>query len=156
MIGGGVGGYTAAIRAAQVGLKTALVEKGQELGGTCLLRGCIPTKELLHSAEIVQTVRDAEEFGVTVSGISFHFDAVQKRKDRIVRKLSKGVEYLMKKNKITVFNGLGKLEGKGNITVTGADGKKQTVSTKNVILPPAQCLSRSRTLTFKRACRDQR
>jgi len=134
VIGGGVGGYTAAIRAAQVGLKTALVEKDKELGGTCLLRGCIPTKELLHSAQVVEQVREAEEFGVTVDGFKFHFDTVQKRKDRILRKLSKGVEFLMKKNKITVFNGTGRLEGKGNLTVTGADGKKQNVSTKNVII----------------------
>jgi dihydrolipoamide dehydrogenase len=134
VIGGGPGGYTAAIRAAQVGLKTALVEKDKELGGTCLLRGCIPTKELLHSAEVVETVRQAEEFGVSVSGVNFHFDAVQKRKDRIVRKLAKGVEYLMKKNKITVFNGTGRLAGKGQVAVTSADGKKQNISTKNVVI----------------------
>src|SRR5438477_9253613 len=101
IIGSGPGGYIAAIRSGQLGLKTALVEKDKELGGTCLLRGCIPTKELLHSAEVVETVRQAEEFGVSVSGINFHFDTVQKRKDRILRKLAKGVEFLMKKNKIT-------------------------------------------------------
>src|SRR6185503_13423579 len=82
----------------------------------------------------VEQVREAEEFGVTVDGFKFHFDVVQKRKDRILRKLSKGVEFLMKKNKITVFNGTARLEGKGNLTVTGADGKKQNVSTKNVII----------------------
>src|SRR5919202_4882877 len=127
VIGAGPGGYTAAIRAAQLGLKTAIIEKDKELGGTCLLRGCIPTKELLHSAAVVETVRRAEEFGVTVNNLNFHFDTVQKRKDKIVRKLAKGVEYLMKKNQITVFKGTGRFEGKGKVTVTGADGKTQSV-----------------------------
>jgi len=134
VIGAGPGGYTAAIRAAQLGLKTAIIEKDKELGGTCLLRGCIPTKELLHSAHVVELVREAEEFGVSVDGIKFHFDAVQKRKDKIVRGLAKGVEYLMKKNKITVFKGTGRFEGKGKVTVTDAGGKTQSVSTKNVVI----------------------
>jgi dihydrolipoamide dehydrogenase len=134
VIGAGPGGYVAAIRAAQLGLKAAIIEKDKELGGTCLLRGCIPTKELLHSAEIVETVRTAEEFGVTTSGVNFRFDAVQKRKDKIVRKLAKGVEYLMNKNKITVFKGTGRLEGKGRVSVTSADGKTQPVNTKHVII----------------------
>src|ERR1041384_8131879 len=126
VIGGGVGGYTAAIRAAQVGLKTALVEKGKELGGTCLLRGCIPTKELLHSAEVVEQVREAEEFGVTVDGFKFHFDTVQKRKDRLLRKLAKGVEFLMKKKKNEVFGGNGTPERKGPDHVSRRRWKKQT------------------------------
>jgi dihydrolipoamide dehydrogenase len=134
VVGAGPGGYVAAIRAAQLGLKTAIIEKDKELGGTCLLRGCIPTKELLHSAEIVETVRHAEEFGVTVSGVNVHFDAVQKRKDKVVRGLAKGVEFLMNKNKITVFKGTGRFEGQGKVSVTGADGKKQNVNTKNVII----------------------
>ena len=134
VIGGGVGGYTAAIRAAQLGLKTALVEKDTRLGGTCLLRGCMPTKELLHSAHIIDQVREAEEFGVTVEGFKFNFATAQKRKDDIVGKLAKGVEFLMKKNKITVLSGLAHLAGKGQMTVTGADGKKQSVSTKNIII----------------------
>jgi dihydrolipoyl dehydrogenase len=134
VIGAGVGGYTAAIRAAQLGLKTAIIERDKDLGGTCLLRGCIPTKELLHSAEVVELVRDPEEFGITTEGVKFHFDVVMQRKNKVVRGLSKGVEYLTKKNKITVFKGTGRLEGQGKVTVAGPDGQKQEVPTKNVII----------------------
>ncbi|MEP7273322.1 MAG: dihydrolipoyl dehydrogenase [Acidobacteriota bacterium] len=134
VIGAGPGGYVAAIRAAQVGLKTAIIEKDKDLGGTCLLRGCIPTKELLHSAHVYELIRDSEEFGVSVEGIKLHFDAVMKRKNKIVGGLSKGVEFLMKKNKITVFKGTGRLEGKGRVTVTDASGKVQDVATRNVII----------------------
>ncbi len=134
VIGAGPGGYVAAIRAAQVGLKTAIIERDKSLGGTCLLRGCIPTKELLHSAQVYDLISDPEEFGVSVTGLKLHFNKVMDRKNKIVTKLSKGVEFLMKKNKITVFKGQGKLEGKGRVTVTGADGKVTEVPTKNVIL----------------------
>jgi len=134
VIGAGVGGYTAAIRAAQLGLKTAIIERDKDLGGTCLLRGCIPTKELLHSADVVELVRAPEEFGITTEGVKFHFDVVMQRKNKVVRGLSKGVEYLMKKNKITVFKGTGRLEGQGKVTVAGPDGQKQEVPTKNVII----------------------
>ncbi len=134
VIGAGPGGYVAAIRAAQLGLKTAIIEKDKELGGTCLLRGCIPTKELLHSAEVVETVRKAEEFGITTSSLKFNFDTVQKRKEKVVRKLAKGVEYLMNKNKITVFKGRGRFEGKGRLVVTDALGKTQSVKTSHVVI----------------------
>jgi dihydrolipoamide dehydrogenase len=134
VIGAGPGGYVAAIRAAQVGLKTAIIEKDKDLGGTCLLRGCIPTKELLHSAHVYDLISDPEEFGVSVEGFKLHFNKVMERKNRVVTKLSKGVEFLMKKNKITVFKGLGRFEGKGRMTVTDASGKVQDVPTKNVII----------------------
>jgi dihydrolipoamide dehydrogenase len=134
VIGAGPGGYVAAIRAAQVGLKTAIVEKDKDLGGTCLLRGCIPTKELLHSAHVYDLIRDSEEFGVSVEGIKLHFDSVMKRKNKIVSGLSKGVEFLMKKNKITVFKGTGRLEGKGRLTVTDNEGRVQEISTKNIMI----------------------
>jgi len=134
VIGAGPGGYVAAIRAAQVGLKTAIIEKDKDLGGTCLLRGCIPTKELLHSAHVYELIRDSEEFGVSVEGIKFHFDAVMKRKNKIVSGLSKGVAFLMNKNKITVFKGTGRLEGNGRVTVTDAAGKTEEISTRNVII----------------------
>jgi dihydrolipoamide dehydrogenase len=108
------------------------------LGGTCLLRGCIPTKELLYSAHVVDLVREAEEFGVTTEGVKFHFDVVQKRKDKVVRGLSKGVEYLMKKNKITVFSGTGRFaggpEGSRKVEISGADGKSQSIVTRNIII----------------------
>jgi dihydrolipoamide dehydrogenase len=134
VIGAGPGGYVAAIRAAQVGLKTAIIEKDKDLGGTCLLRGCIPTKELLHAAHVYDLIGDPTEFGVSVEGFKLHFDKVMERKNRVVNKLSKGVDFLMKKNKITVFKGLGRFEGKGRVTVTDASGKVQDVATKNVII----------------------
>ncbi len=134
VIGAGPGGYVAAIRAAQVGLKTAIIERDKDLGGTCLLRGCIPTKELLHSAHVYELLKEPAEFGVEVTGATLNFPAVMRRKNAIVTKLSKGVEFLMKKNKITVFKGQGKLVGQGRVTVTGADGATQDVPTKNVII----------------------
>ncbi len=134
IIGAGPGGYVAAIRAAQLGLKTAIIERDKDLGGTCLLRGCIPTKELLHSAHVFDMVSDPSEFGVSVEGFKLHFNKVMDRKNKVVGRLSKGVEFLMKKNKITVFKGHGKLEGKGRVTVTDATGKKQDIATRNVII----------------------
>ncbi|MBI1765422.1 MAG: dihydrolipoyl dehydrogenase [Acidobacteria bacterium] len=134
VIGAGPGGYVAAIRAAQVGLKTAIIERDKDLGGTCLLRGCIPTKELLHSAHVYELIKDPAEFGVEVTGATLNFPAVIKRKNAIVSKLSNGVGFLMKKNKITVFKGQGKLEGKGRVTVTDDAGKVTDVPTKNVII----------------------
>ena len=134
VIGAGPGGYVAAIRAAQVGLKTAIIERDKDLGGTCLLRGCIPTKELLHSAHVFDMVSDPSEFGVSVEGFKLHFNKVMERKNKVVGRLSKGVEFLMKKNKITVFRGHGRLEGRGRVTVTDAAGNKQDISTKNVII----------------------
>lgn len=134
VIGAGPGGYVAAIRAAQLGLKTAIIERDKDLGGTCLLRGCIPTKELLHSAHVYDMISDPTEFGVSVEGFKLHFNKVMDRKNKVVGRLSKGVEFLMKKNKITVFKGHGKLEGKGRVTVTDATGKKQDIATRNVII----------------------
>ena len=134
VIGAGPGGYSAAIRAAQVGLKTAIVERDPNLGGTCLLRGCIPTKEYLHSAHLADTMTHAAEFGIEISDYKLNFESIYQRKNKIVDQLSKGVSFLMKKNKITVFKGQGKLEGKGKVSVTGADGKVETIDTKNIII----------------------
>ena len=134
IIGSGPGGYVAAIRAAQLGLKTAIVEKDKRLGGTCTLRGCIPTKQLLMSAHVYEQMQHAADFGVEASGIQLAFANVQKRKDKVVMKNSKGIEYLMKKNKITTFSGTGKLVLPGKVEVTSADGKKETINTKNIVL----------------------
>ncbi len=134
IIGAGPGGYVAAIRGAQLGLKVALVEKDKRLGGTCGLRGCIPTKQLLMSAHIYEQMQHAKDFGVQASEIKLAFADVQKRKDKVVTKNSAGVSYLMKKNKVTVFNGTGKLALPGKVEVTGADGAKQTLETKNIII----------------------
>jgi dihydrolipoamide dehydrogenase len=134
IIGAGPGGYVAAIRGAQLGLKVAIVEKDKRLGGTCGLRGCIPTKQLLMSAHIYEQMQHAADFGVQASEIKLAFADVQKRKDKIVMKNAKGVEFLMKKNKVTVFNGTGKLALPGRVAVTGADGAQQTINTKNIII----------------------
>lgn len=124
----------AAIRAGQLGLKVAMVEKDTRLGGTCTLRGCIPTKQMLMSAHIYEQMQHAADFGVQASGIQLAFADVQKRKDKVVLKNTKGIEYLMKKNKVTVFKGTGKLALPGKVEVTGADGTKQTLETKNIVI----------------------
>jgi dihydrolipoamide dehydrogenase len=134
IIGSGPGGYVAAIRAGQLGLKAAMVEKDTRLGGTCTLRGCIPTKQMLMSAHIYEQMQHAADFGVQATGIQLAFADVQKRKDKVVLKNTKGIEYLMKKNKVTVFKGTGKLALPGKVEVTGADGAKQTIQTKNIII----------------------
>ena len=134
IIGGGPGGYVAAIRGSQLGLKVALVEKDKRLGGTCGLRGCIPTKQLLMSAHIYEQMQHAADFGVQASEIKLAFADVQKRKDKVVMKNAKGVEFLMKKNQVTVFNGFAKLQLPGKVEVALADGKKETLQTKNIII----------------------
>ena len=110
ILGGGTGGYVAAIRASQLGLKTAIVEKGK-LGGTCLHKGCIPSKALLRSAEVYATAKHSEDFGVKINGVELDFTKVQSRKDGIVEQLHKGVQHLMKQGKIDVFEGLGRILG---------------------------------------------
>ncbi|HVG18416.1 MAG TPA: FAD-dependent oxidoreductase, partial [Blastocatellia bacterium] len=96
IIGSGPGGYVAAVRAGQLGLRTAIIEKDKNLGGTCLLRGCIPTKALLHTADVFEEFKHAGSIGVTTSGVSLDFGQAQKNKNKIVLKGSKGVEFLMK------------------------------------------------------------
>jgi dihydrolipoamide dehydrogenase len=135
VIGSGPGGYVAAIRGSQLGLKVALIEKDKRLGGTCTLRGCIPTKQLLMSAHYYEKAqKDLGDFGVQVSEVRLAFDDVQKRKAKVVLKNSKGIEFLMKKNAITVFKGTGKLTLPGKVEVTGEDGARQTINTKNIII----------------------
>jgi len=134
IIGSGPGGYVAAVRAGQLGLKVAIVEKDKRLGGTCTLRGCIPTKQLLMSAHVYEQMQHAADFGVQATGVQLAFADVQKRKDKVVLKNSKGIEYLMKKKKVTVFSGTGKLALPGKVEVTGADGVTQTIQTKNIII----------------------
>src|SRR6185369_11733013 len=110
IVGSGPAGYTAAIRAGQFGLKTALIEKDNVLGGTCLHVGCIPTKALLFNAELWDHLKQAAEYGIdNVDGRTLNWDAVQKRKTSIVNKHTKGLEFLMKKNKVTVIPGYGRL-----------------------------------------------
>jgi dihydrolipoamide dehydrogenase len=133
VIGGGPGGYVAAIRAAQLGLKTALVEK-EHLGGICLNWGCIPTKALLRSSEIYHTLQHLGDYGFAADNIRFNFGDIIKRSRAVSSQLTAGVKHLMKKNKITVFDGYGQLAGGGKITITEGAAKGQTVSAKHIIL----------------------
>jgi dihydrolipoamide dehydrogenase len=134
IIGAGPGGYVAAIRAGQLGLKAAIIEKDRNLGGTCLLRGCIPTKSLLHTADLLDEFKHAKEHGIIAESVSLDFDQAQKRKGKVVLKLAKGVEFLMRKNKVQVFKGTAHVEGPGHITVTGGDGSTQAAHTKNIVI----------------------
>ncbi|HUQ96154.1 MAG TPA: FAD-dependent oxidoreductase, partial [Chitinophagaceae bacterium] len=132
VIGSGPGGYVAAIRAAQLGFKTGIIEK-ESLGGICLNWGCIPTKALLQSAQVIEYIKHAQDFGIEASGQQ-NFPAVIKRSRGVADKMSKGVQFLMRKNKIDVIMGFGKITGKGKIEVTGADNSKQTVEAKHIII----------------------
>jgi dihydrolipoamide dehydrogenase len=117
-----------------LGLRTAIIEKDKNLGGTCLLRGCIPTKALLHTADVLSEMKHAASIGVVTSGVSLDFDQAQKSKNKTVLKLAKGVEFLMKKNKVQVFNGAAHIDAPGRITVTSADGATQQIQTRNTII----------------------
>lgn len=134
VIGSGPGGYVAAIRAGQLGLKTALVEKDNKFGGTCLHVGCIPTKALLLNAEVYGYFQNAKEFGIVCKEFSLDWAVIQARKNKIVTKLAKGVEYLLKKNKVELIHGYGRLAGPGKISVTNSKGQAQEVQAKNVVL----------------------
>jgi len=149
IIGSGPAGYTAAIRGAQLGLKVALIEAEKVLGGTCLHVGCIPTKALLFNAEIWDHLKHAEAYGITGIGTpQLNWSAVQQRKDGIVNKHTKGLEFLMKKNKVTTISGYGRLTGPAKdgihtIELTAADGAKSEIKTKNVVIATG---SEARTL----------
>ncbi len=133
VIGSGPGGYVAAIRAAQLGYKVAIVEK-ESLGGICLNWGCIPTKALIKSANVLEYMQHAQDYGVKVDGFSADFPAVIKRSRGVADKMSKGIQFLMKKNKIEVLMGMGKLKAKGQVEVTGADGKGAVHEAKHIIV----------------------
>ena len=132
VLGSGTGGYPSAIRASQLGLKVAIIEK-ENLGGVCLNWGCIPTKALLKSAQVYQDILHAKEYGIEASGTA-DFPSVIRRSRGVADKMSKGVQFLMKKNKIDVINGTGKLKAKGQVEVTGADGKTQIVEGKHILI----------------------
>jgi dihydrolipoamide dehydrogenase len=140
ILGGGVGGYVAAIRAAQLGKTVAIVER-DKLGGTCLHRGCIPSKSLLRSAELFATMKTSEQYGVVASSVALDFAKVQLRKQSIVDQLHKGVEYLMKKNKIDVIHGSGRVIGpsifspkSGAVAVEQANGESETLVSDHLII----------------------
>ena len=142
IIGAGPGGYTAAIRAGQLGLKSCLIEKNDKLGGTCLQVGCIPTKALLFNAEVYEHLKAAKEFGIEgVDGAKLNWSTIQQRKTKIVQKHTKGLEFLMRKNKVEVVHGYGRLMGpqkNGVLTIELSDpsgkGKPSQIKAKNVII----------------------
>ena len=133
VLGSGPGGYPAAIRSSQLGKKVAIVEK-ESLGGICLNWGCIPTKALLKSAQVFEYAKHAADYGIQVNNPTSNFDAVIKRSRGVADKMSKGVQFLMKKNKIDVVMGTGKLISPTKLEVTAADGSKQTLEAKNIII----------------------
>lgn len=136
VIGSGPGGYPAAIRASQLGFKVAIIEK-ESLGGICLNWGCIPTKALLKSAQVYEYAKHGSAYGINISGAQADFDAVINRSRGVADKMSKGVQFLMKKNKIDVIMGYGRVKGKGQVEVSqqgGSDGSKQTVEAKYIVL----------------------
>ncbi len=134
VIGSGPGGYVAAIHAAQSGLKTAIIEKRSTLGGTCLNVGCIPTKALLEAAHLWEKVHIADRFGIKIGSAEVDWSGVQKYRAKVVKQNTGGVSYLMKKNKIEVIAGHGRLKGQGKVEVEAADGAKTTLAAKHIIL----------------------
>jgi dihydrolipoamide dehydrogenase len=133
IVGSGPGGYVAAIRAGELGLKTIVVEKDPFLGGTCLHVGCIPTKVLLHHADVYDHFKNAAELGFEVSGLKINWANVLARKDKIVKKHAKGIEFLFKKNKVEWVQGWGRYEGPGRVSVE-KDGKKTEIEASNILM----------------------
>jgi len=133
VLGSGPGGYVAAIRAAQLGLKVGVVEKDSKLGGTCLHRGCIPTKALLHTAEVLDEIRSAGKLGIGVDAPSLDLGKAQARKQKVVDKNARGIEYLFKKNQIEALSGRGRLLGRERVEVE-KDGVRRSISAKNILI----------------------
>lgn len=135
IIGGGPGGYNCAIRAGQLGLKTAIVEKRGKLGGTCLNVGCIPSKALLHASEYYEAAQKTfPSMGVKVHGLSLDLPQMMKQKDDAVEGLTKGVEFLMRKHKVDYLKGAGRIGAHGRVEVLADDGGKQTLETRNIVI----------------------
>ena len=151
VLGSGPGGYVAAIRAAQLGLKTAIVER-ELLGGICLNWGCIPTKALLRSAEVFHQMQNAKAYGLNATGVTADLAAVVQRSRGVAKQLNQGVTHLMKKNKITVHMGTGVLTAPGKMSVTASDGKKEELSAKHIIVATG---ARARDLPFAKADGDK-
>ena len=134
IIGSGPGGYVGAIRAAQLGMSVLVVERESRLGGVCTLRGCIPTKALLHTADVLEQTRHGAEVGVATREVRLELAAAMKHKEKVVRQSSNGVSFLMKKNGIEVVNGFGKIAGPGKVSVTGSDLAEKTYSARNILI----------------------
>ncbi|HYX20334.1 MAG TPA: dihydrolipoyl dehydrogenase [Thermoanaerobaculia bacterium] len=134
IIGSGPGGYVAAIRASQLGLSVLMVEKEPRLGGVCTLWGCIPTKALLHTADLLEEARHGGDVGVAAREVRLDMPAAMKHKEKIVRQSTNGITYLMKKNRVDVAAGFGRLAAPGRVVVAGADGAETTYAARNVIV----------------------
>src|SRR5215208_6698659 len=147
VLGSGPGGYVAAIRAAQLGFKTAIIER-ESLGGICLNWGCIPTKALLRTAEVFHQIRNAAAYGLSAEKPGFDIGKVVQRSRNVAKQLNQGVTHLMKKNKIAVHMGEGKITAKGKLSVTGADGKAVELAAKHIIVATG---ARARDLPFAKA-----
>ena len=134
IIGAGPGGYNCATRCGQLGLKVALIEKRDKLGGTCLNVGCIPSKALLHASELYETAgKDFAALGIEVTGLKLNLDNMLKQKADAVTGLTNGVAFIMKKNKVTVYNGAGRIDGPGRVVVTGEKGET-VLEAKNIVI----------------------
>src|SRR5437764_14712644 len=143
VIGTGPGGYVCAVRAAQLGMKVAVVEKNATLGGTCLNVGCMPSKALLHASEMFEEAEHSfAKMGVSISAPKLDLPSMMNFKQQGIDGNVKGVEFLMKKNKIDVLMGKGKILGAGNVEVTGPDGKAQMVETKNIVIATGSDIAR--------------
>jgi dihydrolipoyl dehydrogenase len=134
IIGSGPGGYVAAIRAAQLGLSVLIVEKDSRLGGVCTLRGCIPTKALLHTADLLEEARHGADVGVSAREVRLDLPAAMKHKEKVVRQSSNGIAYLMKKNRVDVASGFGRIAAVGRVSVVAADGSETVYDAKNIVV----------------------
>ncbi len=134
IIGSGPGGYVAAIRASQLGMSVLIVEKDSRLGGVCTLCGCIPTKALLHTADLLEEARHGADVGVAAREVRLDMPAAMKHKEKVVRQSSNGVTYLMKKNRVDVANGFGRIAGPGRVAVAGPDGAETTFLAKKILV----------------------
>ncbi|MEP6955824.1 MAG: FAD-dependent oxidoreductase, partial [Chthoniobacterales bacterium] len=135
IIGAGPGGYVAAIRAAQLGLKTAIIEKDPELGGTCLRVGCIPSKALLSSSDhFAFAKKEAAKHGIRLGEVGLDLPVMLQRKDKVVKQLTSGVRGLMKLNKVTTFHGIGTISAPGKVSVKQATGETQEIEAKHIII----------------------
>ncbi len=134
ILGSGPGGYVAAIRAGQLGLKTVVVERDNKLGGTCLHVGCIPTKALLFDAEVYDHFKNAKEYGINCQGFSVDWSAVQARKRKVVTKLAKGIEFLFRKNKVETIRGFARIAGPGRVSVTDERNSQREIQAKNIVV----------------------
>jgi len=133
IIGGGPAGYVAALKASQLGAKVTVIEN-RKLGGTCLNRGCIPTKALLHSTEVYELVKNASELGIYTNEVTIDFTKVVERKDTVVNQLVGGVQHLLRNSKVKVINGTASFIGQKEIEVTKPDGKKQKLTADKIII----------------------